>query len=161
MRFIRNITNDFKVIFTANLQDNTAVDLSFTSNELTSGLLIELHLEGLLASPFSEHISRIHPTAARLFDNSVGRIYLFHGKSSVVSSQASEAGIQYDVASRSAFIHHRLPCRESVAHHAMAVRNYQQIELSLDVGWSESDFQRVAGNTRLNLDLCGISISYN
>jgi len=161
VRFIRNTTDDFKVIFTANLQDNKAVDLSFTSNEFTSGLLMELHLKGLFASPFSEHMLRAHPSATRLFENSNGQLYLFHGKSSVISSHASEAGLQYNATSRSAFIHYRLPCRESLAHIATAVRQFQNIELSLDVGWRESDFLRVAGKALINLDLSGISITYN
>ena len=137
MNLIRNVTNDFKAVFTASLQDKEAVDLSFTSDEFTSGLLVEFHLKGVLACPFSEHMSRIHPTAARLFERSTGQLYCFHGKSQVISRHASEVGIQYDSASRSAFIHYRLPCRESLAHIAMAARQYQKIEVSLDVGWSE------------------------
>ena len=161
VNLIRNVTNDFKAVFTANLQDKEAADLSFTSDEFTSGLLVEFHLKGVLACPFSEHMSRIHPTAARLFERSTGQLYCFHGKSQVISRHASEVGIQYDSASRSAFIHYRLPCRESLAHIAMASRQYQKIEVSLDVGWSEIDFQKVAGEARFNLDLCGISISYS
>ncbi len=161
MRFIRNTSDDFKVIFTADLQDNKVVDLSFTSNEFTSGLLMELHLKGLLASPFSGYMSRIHPAAVRLFENSNGQLYLFHGRSSVISSHASETGMQYNATSRSAFIHYRLPCRESLAHIATAVRQFQNIELSLDVGWRESDFLRVEGKALINLDLSGISITYN
>lgn len=161
MRFIRNTTDDFKVIFTANLQDNKAVDLSFTSNEFTSGVLMELYLKGLFATPFSEHMLRTHPAAARLFENSNGQLYLFHGRSGVISSHASETGMQYNATSRSAFIHYRLPCRESLAHIATAVRQFQNIEVSLDVGWRESDFLRVAGKALINLDLSGISITYN
>ena len=161
VNLIRNVTNDFKVVFTANLQGNEAVDLSFTSDEFTSGLLVEFHLKGLTACSFSEHMSRIHHTAARLFERSTGQLYCFHGKSRVISRHASEVGIQYDSASRGAFIHYRLPCRESLAHIAMAARQYQKIEVSLDVGWSEIDFQKVAGEARFNLDVVGISITYN
>ena len=161
MHLVRNVASDLKIVYTASLHDGGAADLSFTSTECTEEVLFEFHLGELVVSPFAEHMSQLHPTATRLFEKSTGGIYLFHGKSAIVSASAGNVGIQYDSETHRSFVHYRLPCRETLACIATNARQYKTVGISLDVGWSEKDFRKVSSNTRLNLDVSGISITFN
>lgn len=159
--FARNTYGDATLLFVADLDASSSLELSFTSGDTSidgSQFAVELSLQDHLHCLQRGHEAEQNPTASRLFSDTTATLHVY--SSGDTASDELVRSVQLDPKKKHCFIDMKVSSPEIITGFANQMHTFKSIGVFISVEAKEEDFQAFDSDCSINLPVGSVSLTF-